>query len=218
MRIRSGEALKRWATALLVAGLSLAGSASAMLLSRGIDLVYDDVLDITWTRNANLPGSSGLTWAEANAWAADLVFAGFDDWRLPYVSVSAGAGPLIGGFVFCNSATELQCRDDEMGYMFYYNLDGTSNISETGDQTAVGGEQLTDIQPAYWSGTREVMPVALDYDFALGLPGAFDEGLPRSAWAVRAGDVAVVPEPASALLIGAVMLGLGWSRRSGRRR
>ena len=79
MRNRWAIATKWGATALLVAGLGLAGSASAMLVSRGADLVYDDVLDITWTRNASLPGSSLLTWAAANAWAANLSFAGYDD-------------------------------------------------------------------------------------------------------------------------------------------
>ena len=57
MRNRWGVAVKRWSTGLLVAGLGLAGSASATLISRGADLVYDDALNITWTRNANLPGS-----------------------------------------------------------------------------------------------------------------------------------------------------------------
>jgi hypothetical protein len=61
MRNRCGVAVKRWATALLVAGMGLAGSASALLIDRGPDLVYDDVLNITWTRNANLNGSSRLS-------------------------------------------------------------------------------------------------------------------------------------------------------------
>jgi len=93
---RFAIAAKRSAMACMVAALGFAGSASATLLDRGPDLVYDDVLSITWTRNANLPGSSGLTWDQAHTWAANLVFAGFDDWRLPYASVSAGVGPTNG--------------------------------------------------------------------------------------------------------------------------
>ena len=57
--------------AVLAVVLGVAPVANATLLDRGPDLVYDDALNITWTRNANLPGSSRLTWAQANTWAAD---------------------------------------------------------------------------------------------------------------------------------------------------
>ena len=52
MSNRSGATVRRWATALLVAGMGFVGSASATLLDRGPDMVYDDVLNITWTRKA----------------------------------------------------------------------------------------------------------------------------------------------------------------------
>ena len=119
------------------AALSLAvGSASATLLDRGPDLVYDDVLNITWTRNANLAGSSELTWGDANTWAANLVFGGFDDWRLPYGSVRAGVG-LTATVVECATASEVACRDNEMGYMYYYDLGGSRFVdNKTGTQTA----------------------------------------------------------------------------------
>ena len=55
-------------------------------------MIYDDVLDITWLQDANYAMSSGydtdgkMTWNEAIAWADQLSFGGFNDWRLPMVS------------------------------------------------------------------------------------------------------------------------------------
>ncbi len=40
--------------ALLVAGMGVVGNASATLLPRGADMVYDNVLNITWVRDASL--------------------------------------------------------------------------------------------------------------------------------------------------------------------
>ena len=131
--------------------------------------------------------------------------------------MSAQAGPVT-IVVDCSTATEIACRDNEMGYMFYRNLGGTLGQNKTGTQTALGGEVLPSIQNAYWSGT----------DFNASLPWLFVFGngeqangilkvgyLNLFAWAVRDGDV---PEPASLLLIGVGALALGWSRRRGRRR
>jgi hypothetical protein len=225
--------LKRLAAALAVAGLGAAGSASATLLDRGPDMVFDDVLNITWVRDASLCATlnncvnrndtfvtGGMSWNDANTWAANLVFGGFDDWRLPYASVAAGAGPTLVVYT-CNGSggvDEVACRDNEMGYMFYYNLDGNLFDDKTGNQTAVGGQMLTGIQPVYWSGTEFVSGGAWDFFFDDGsqISGVADFQL--AAWAVRPGDVAAAPEPASLLLIGAGMLGLRWSRRRGWRR
>lgn len=153
--------------ALLVGGS--AGSASATLIDRGPDMVYDNVLDITWTRQA---GDGVLrNWADSVAWANDLAFAGFDDWRLPYASVSAGAGPTT-VLQFCTGAggaDELACRDNEMGYMFYYNLDGNLFDNKTGTQTAGGGEMLTGIQPDYWAGAVFDSNVAWHFGFDNGV-------------------------------------------------
>ncbi len=38
----------------MMAGLVLAGKAEATLIDRGNGLIYDTVLNITWTQNANL--------------------------------------------------------------------------------------------------------------------------------------------------------------------
>jgi hypothetical protein len=70
------------------------------------------------------------------------------------------------------------------------------------------------IQRVYKSGT-EVVPgsLALDFVFDGGGQVVDDELFQFSAWAVRPGDVAAAPEPASLLLLGVGALGLGWARR-----
>jgi len=78
---------------------------------------YDDVLDITWSTNANINGFA--TWVDQVAWASNLDYLGFDDWRLASMSVSAGlpTGTTTSP-VDCEFATELDCRDNELGYMY----------------------------------------------------------------------------------------------------
>ena len=56
-------------------------SSNAALIDRGGGLIYDSDQDLTWTQNAGMTGL--LKWDQANAWAENLVFGGFDDWRLP---------------------------------------------------------------------------------------------------------------------------------------
>ena len=216
MHSRWGVAAKRWATAVLMAGMGLAGSASATLISRGADLVYDNVLNITWTRNANLPGSSVLTFPQANAWAANLVFAGFDDWRLPTINLTTPTTTATN----CALVTAAACAasGNELGYMFYVNLGGAFLDNKTGTQTAVGGEVLTGIQPAYWSGA-EFAPGNGAWVFNFDFGFQFEEHLEvsqLSAWAVRSGDVrAAVPEPQTValLLFGLGLLGWRTKRR-----
>jgi hypothetical protein len=73
-------------------------SSHAALIDRGGGLIYDDVLDITWLQDASYastighPDSGLMTWAEANAWVANLSYfdsvrsVTYDDWRLPTAS------------------------------------------------------------------------------------------------------------------------------------
>lgn len=119
----------------LMAGLVFSGSASATLIDRGNGLIFDDVLNITWLQDANAgagsPFDNGLnttdgfmTWQNAVNWAANLVFQGFDDWRLPTTTqpdpncsgqFDPGGGFPLQGFGF-------GCTGSEMGHLF--NVDG----------------------------------------------------------------------------------------------
>ena len=100
----------------MVLVIGLAGTANAALWDRGGGLIYDDVLDITWLQDANYAGTT-MNWADAVAWADQLVFGGFDDWRLPATIdgplVLGHDGTTTGGYNIITS---------EMGFMYYNNL------------------------------------------------------------------------------------------------
>ena len=199
--------------------------AEAALISRlGGAAAYDDVLDITWTSNADINGSTG--WVDQVAWAFNLDYLGFDDWRLASMSVSAGlpTGKTVIRPVDCSSSTEGACRDNELGYMYYYNLtpDGDTPPTNrgtdlTGDQT-VDGVDLTNIRDLYWSGTEVDLGEAWDLAFRFGSQTRDDKGRGNYGWAVRSGDVAVVPLPSTVWLLATGLIGvLGAAGRKRRR-
>lgn len=211
---------------LLLAGLN----ASAALIGRGSDMVYDDILNVTWVRNANLCQSlnncvnpfddvrtgviGGMRWNDANDWASNLVFRGYDDWRLPWASVNQQAGPVgDSGVVNCATASRLECRDNEMGYMYFHNL---PNLGDVG---------LYNIQGEGWSGTAQggvgsANDGSVQWAFAFSSgrdDQAFGNAYGMMAWAVRDGDVSnsgpaapppALPEPSTLALVAAGLLGV----------
>lgn len=180
---------------------------------------YDDVLDITWLTDAGLSG--GNTWDNQLTWVSDLNAAnhlGFNDWRLASISVAAGlpTGTTNSSVdvIDCNSATELDCRDNELGYMYHHNMGGSQLDDKTGNQT-VDGVLLTDVQSIYWSGT-DLSPndQAWTFIYQGGGQTTLDEISGLHGWAVCAGDVSAVPVPAAVWLFGSGLLGLvGMARR-----
>jgi len=85
-------------TALAVCALSSAVNAS--LIDMGNGLIYDDALDITWLKNANLAATEtfgvagiasdgGMDWYTAMVWIDAMnasSYLGFSTWRLPTVT------------------------------------------------------------------------------------------------------------------------------------
>ena len=85
-----------------MAGLLGSGHAQAILVDRGSGMLYDTVLNITWLQDANHAKTSGycntagtctdhngqslssgqMNWTQANTWANNLNYGGYNDWRL----------------------------------------------------------------------------------------------------------------------------------------
>ena len=173
----------------------------AALVDNGGGLIYDDVLDITWAQPDAL-----RTWDNANTWASGLTLGGVSGWRLPYISVAAGAGPFTGSAVNCITASELACVDNELGYMFYQNLGGTLGqpILDSGDPDLALFPTLQSVP--YWSGTEFDSSFAWGFDFDSGAWGTGGKDVNYYSWAVHAGNV--VPVPAAVWLFGSGLIGL----------
>tara|TARA_R110002072_G_scaffold302988_1_gene490740 strand:+ start:1626 stop:2333 length:708 start_codon:yes stop_codon:yes gene_type:complete len=230
-------------TGLVIVGLTFSLSSNAALYDRGNGMIYDDVLDITWLQDANYAKTSGddvdgMLWWNAIAWVDQLVYGGFDDWRLPNLAPSNGVsyddtwaydGSSDRGYNITSPASEL-------AYMFYVNLNGvawydtsgvwTSGANGRDDSFANGGDvndqvmiyNIVDIFAGhYWYDYELSTDVAMAFNMGYGEQNRYykdsDNHQRFSAWAVRDGDVSAVPVPATAWLIGSALIGLVWSRR-----
>ena len=217
--------LKTWAAA--VAALTLTGAAQAALIDRGGGLIYDSAQNLTWMSDLHYAATSGydadnrMTWVEAQAWAAGLVYGGFDDWRLPelnpadatcsaYIYPDGGWGPQPWGY---------NCSQGEMSRLFVIELgkDYHDLVVDTAEQLA-NRALFTGYGPlVYWSGTSYAPDPTQAWAYN---PGTVFQRMGVKTYemmvmAVRDGDVVTpVPEPASLAL---VMLGLGATALTKRR-
>lgn len=152
---------------------------------------YDTVLDITWVTDADLSPNS--SWDDQVAWVSNLNYLGYDDWRLASMSVDAGLPTgLAAEVVDCSTIWQPLCADNELGYMFFHNLGGSSSQDLTGNRV-VGDVTLTNIQPTYWSATESGITNAWMYHFDIGFGVWSPKNGLRHAWAVHPGDVGPVP-------------------------
>jgi hypothetical protein len=211
--------------AFTAAAVVLSGSAQAALFDRGGGMIYDDVLKITWLQDASYARTSGydadglMSWQEASLWAENLVYGGFDDWRLPSVAP-------INGVAFDYSTASYDGKTDtgaritsenaEMSHLFYVTLGNDAAYTADGQGFTPcaylapdiclqnRGPFLNLLTAKYWYGQPYERPFGpplagfyWDFNFMVGVQAAESGSQYFSgAWAVRDGDVrAAVPEP-----------------------
>ena len=193
----------RWAaTALIIVASGVSSVSNAALVDRGGGLIYDTDLNITWLANANVNGL--ITWNDAMTWASNLSYydsvrnVTYTDWRLPTSDTCSG----------------YNCTGSEMGHLFYTELGGMpgNDIAATHFWN-IDYNMFQNIQSDfYWSGTEYAPNTDTDgariFNFNDGSQTAYNKGINLYAWAVRPGDVAAVPLPATAWLFGSGLLGL----------
>lgn len=150
-----------------------ATSTNATLWERGSDLVYDDDFNITWYDFTY----SSTGWNDAITWADDLVYKGYDDWRLPTALNPDGSGP----------DTPFYNAGSEMGHLYYV---------EFGNAAGAGPHQygpFNNIQPSwYWSSTELGSDYAWYFQFGNGWQNDDPKWATHCALAVRDGDVATI--------------------------
>jgi hypothetical protein len=215
-------------------------SANAALLSRSSgQAYYDDVLNITWIANANLADTTtfgvlginadgSMNWAKANEWIAAMntaAYLGTSDWRLPTVTDTGTAGCNF-GYTGTDCGFNVDLATGEMAHMFYSTLGNTAGYNTSGvvqpcnsagpNYCLTNTGPFSNLQPyLYWSGTEYAPNTssAWDFPFSYGSQYYNAKTVGLYAWAVRPGDIAAVPVPATVWLFGSALGVMGWLRR-----
>lgn len=193
--------------------------------------VYDTDLNITWVSNANLAASNtfglakntylsidgyggsviltngSMTWGGAQTWIAAMNssnYLGYSDWRLPSTTDMGTPG--------CNYSTNstdcgYNSTGSEMSHLYYSELANKGFYDNAGSPQPGYGlankGPFTNFEAAYyWSGQDESTPGnAWAFMFGYGGQQPQYKSYYLYALAVRDGQVASIPIPASILLL-----------------
>ncbi len=196
-------------------------------------LIYDDVLDITWLDFTHPRFSSGdqMDWASG----LEVVFNGrvFGNWRLPGADESRvnltgpwedmEGRPVGWGYKGPDETGHYDYYrghnmfNSEMGHLFYESLENKGVYAADGTERPFGEYGLdiigpfTDLKPAvYWTGTGYSEAAASQWYFVFfdGYQGSMAADDPYYALAVHPGDVSAVPIPGAVWLLGSAFFGL----------
>lgn len=166
--------------------ISIPLTTNAKLWDRGDGLIYDDELDITWLQDANYALTSGyignlgrMTWQQAMAWAEQLEYEGFDDWRLPTALGPNGEYP---GLVYNGLG--------EMAHLYYTTLGNTFGGGEKNYEPFINVTGYW-----YWTSTEHNESLAWYLQLGNGSQNTDPKTMPFNAWAVRDGDVTAFVDP-----------------------
>lgn len=191
-------------------------SAQATLYDRGNGMIYDDVLDITWLRDANyaatqyaatggLEGDADglMNLNDAKTWVNNLSYGGYDDWRLASASL-INPNPCVANDGSCDAG--FNNTTSEMGHMFYNNLGnlgfkdasgffpqpgyGLSNTSFI-DGNSGFNVSLLNMQAGaerYWM-QESYFASGWTLTLSTGEQGLFNAALEAHSWVVRDGDI-----------------------------
>lgn len=182
-----------------------------------------------------------MTWLAATTWAANLNFydsvrnVTLTGWRLPSASPINGmffnyslsnAGDTDVGYnISAHGTTYEKSTNSEIAYMYYINfgLQGFYDLNGVWQSGyGVGSSDKVDIgdiknlkASAYWTNSVYGFEAnsAFLFNTALGLQRGLDKDFENYVWLVRDGDVALVPEPASAIMFCVGLTGLVLIRR-----
>ncbi len=175
--------------------------------------------------NGRMTEDVAVNWIGAMNGAA---YKGYSDWRLPQnTPVNGSAFTFFSSADFWTGARDVSYNitsvNSPLAHLFYAdlgNLGGrtTAGVARTGtagvDYGLLNTGPFQNMQVyGYWTGTTNTTPIGTDQGwFFSNLTGYQSQVFVDSSlygWAVRTGDVAAVPEPASALLMLAGLAGAG---------
>jgi hypothetical protein len=165
------------------------------------------------------------TWWGAQAWVSylnSISYGGQTDWRLPAVSPVNDSGfsynlSFDGTTDVGYNTTAINAKASELAHLFYYEL-GNLGAYDTARQPQGGygfinSGPFQNLQSVYWSGTEFAPYPAMAFAFqGHGSQDINGKSLPGYVWAVRPGQVEVVPIPASIWLFVSALTGVGLFR------
>ncbi len=128
--------------------IGFVGIANATLWDRGVGLIYDDVLNITWMQNANYANFTSQ-WNTAISWADEFEYSDsvrnviWDDWRLPKTlpingtayddTLNFDGSTDVGFNITAPGSAYPGNTASELAYMFYNNLGNRGNFDVNGN-------------------------------------------------------------------------------------